>query len=123
MNENVKPGPGGWADIEVHIKPEFAGRASHKRRARIIGPLAVHKDSGGVNWTVTHLRSGGRLQHWFGSMAPAIRYARLILEELDGLNWDVADPARIAERLRGVTSRERLKELAAKADPDEADFW
>lgn len=68
MNENVKPGPGGWADIQI-LRNEHgvdgAGRgllSVQHRRARIIGPFAIHKalpQDG--DWSLTHLATGARI--------------------------------------------------------------
>lgn len=108
MNENVKPGPGGWATIEIALHPRYSN-FNATRRAQIVGPLGVHATrQGGPFRQITHLKSGYRFPWYFDAHKSAVRCAKALEQELgDEVDWN--EPP---GRLFADVDIERLREVA-----------
>jgi len=120
MNENVSPGPGGWADVELALNPGFEA-TDPRVRAQIIGPLAVHRELRGTLYKVTHLRTGVGISFRFDRQREAVRFALRLLEACGGMDWDTDDTDELQRRILAEITREKLHVLAAKGEMEAGD--
>jgi hypothetical protein len=109
MNENVVPGKGGWATIQIARR----GRLDYVK-AQISGPFAYHGEVDGWRWSVTHVRTGLRIPCTFRTGQEAARFTRRARElvEAHRVYVDTDEYREVARALRehGDTLRELAKD-------------
>ena len=95
MNKGLKPGPGGWTNVELATRNGVVSVL-----AQIIGPFAVHADYD--YYTISHWRTGCSMRKLVPTMAQAASIARDLRVALSDTDLDLPNPEDVIAAIRAV---------------------